>query len=150
VTNAQKLLVGDMRAAGQGYKQIAATLGISANTIKSYCYRGNLTRHDASKETGIKEINAIKENKEICKQCGVVLLQRSGLKQRTFCSAECRVRWWSKNRNQLDGASTVLKRCERCGAPFRSQLSAKRKYCGHACYVLAHYGKEARHDAGAV
>ena len=145
MTNAQKQLVTDLRAVGQGYKQIAATLGVSANTIKSYCQRSNLTGHDAPKETEIKE-----KTNEACKQCGTPLQQQSGLKHRTFCSVECRVRWWSKNRNQSDGNASVLKRCEQCGSVFRSHASAKRKFCCHACFIMARYGKEARHDARTV
>ena len=144
MTNAQKKLVNDLRGLGQGYKQIAATLGISANTIKSYCRRGNLARHDASKETESKE------NKDICKQCGTALQQPPGLKHKTFCSVECRVRWWSKNRNQSNGKSSVLKRCASCGTVFRSQASADRKFCGHACFFTARYGKEEPHDARTV
>jgi hypothetical protein len=144
VTNAQKKLAGDLRAAGQSYKQIAATLGISINTIKSFCRRGNLARHDASKETESKR------SKDTCKQCETCLPQHPGLKHRTFCSAECRVRWWSKNRSRSNGRASVLKRCAQCGSVFRSQASANRKFCGHACFVTARYRKEARHDARTV
>ena len=140
MTNAQKKLINDLRAAGQGYKQIAATLGISVNTVKSFCRRDNLTTHDASKETEIKE------NKDKCKYCKKDLRQYPSLMPRIFCSVECRTRWWSKNRNRSNGKSYVLKRCSQCDSMFRSQASAQRKYCCHACFIKARYGEEARHD----
>jgi len=143
MTDAQKRSIGELRAAGQGYKQIAETLGISVNTIKSYCQRAGLTARKATNDDPKEEI------KDACKQCGAVLTQRSVTKPKIFCSNECRIWWWSKHRNQSAGASTVQKRCDHCGRVFRSQLSAKRKYCGHACFT-AHLTKGDRHDAGAV
>ena len=144
MTNAQRKLVRDLRTAGQGYKSIAATLGISASTIKSFCRRGNVAKHDVSKESEIAG------NKDKCKQCGCPLPQHGGLKHRSFCSTDCRVRWWSKNRSQLNGKSSVLKHCACCGSVFRSQVSANRKFCSHACFIITRYGKERPRDARTV
>jgi endogenous inhibitor of DNA gyrase (YacG/DUF329 family) len=141
VTDAQKKTIGELRAIGKGYREIAETLGISINTIKSYCQRSGLTAAKSSEETSIAE------PKDTCKQCGATLQQHPNMKSKSFCSAECRIRWWSKNRSQSAGASTVEKRCKQCGRSFRSHTSAERKFCGHACYVR---WKVARYDAGAV
>jgi transposase len=141
VTDTQKKTIGELRAKGQGYREIAEELGISINTIKSYCQRSGLT---GSKDHGGTQTG---EREKTCKQCGAVLQQHPNMKTKTFCSAECRIRWWSKNRSQSAGASTVEKRCKQCGRSFRSHASAERKFCGHACYVR---WKVARYDAGAV
>jgi uncharacterized protein YjcR len=42
MTSFQKEQIHRMRSAGMGYAKIAASLGISENTIKSYCRRHNL------------------------------------------------------------------------------------------------------------
>ena len=144
MTDTQKKLIVGMRTSGQGYKQIAETLGISANTIKSYCQRSGLTGGKVSND------DHIIEKKDTCKQCGAALAQRPNIKSKTFCSNECRIRWWSKNRNQSAGASTVAKCCAHCGLVFQSQVSAKRKYCCLACFIAAHQRKGDQHVTGAV
>jgi uncharacterized protein YjcR len=42
MTSFQKEQIHRMRSAGMGYAKIAASLGVSENTIKSYCRRNNL------------------------------------------------------------------------------------------------------------
>ena len=142
MNDTQKRTINEMRLAGQGYSLIAETLGISTNTIKSYCRRTGLVGHKAENDDSI-------EQKDACKHCGAALPQRSYTKPKTFCSDECRIRWWSKNRNQSAGAATVQKHCEHCGHVFRSQVSAKRKYCCLACFI-AHGKEEDHHVAGTV
>ena len=143
MNDTQKRCAIEMRAAGRGYKQIAETLDISVNTIKSYCQRAGLTEHKAAND------DPAEEQKDTCKHCGVALWQCPNMKPKTFCSDECRIRWWSKHRNQSGGASTVEKRCAHCGRVFRSQVSAKRKYCRLACFI-ANGKQEDHHVAGAV
>ena len=128
MTDTQKKLIAEMRMSGQGYKQIAETLGISVNTIKSCCQRAGLSGHKASNDAKIMN------HKDTCKQCGAALMLRPSTKPKTFCSNECRIRWWSKHRSQSAGTATVEKRCEHCGQTFRSQISSKRKYCCYACF----------------
>lgn len=38
----QKERISELRSSGMGYKKIAELLGISINTVKSYCKRSNL------------------------------------------------------------------------------------------------------------
>ena len=143
MNDAQKRSIGNMRVAGQTYSQIAETLGISVNTIKSYCQRAGLT------ERKIPYNDQLGEQKDTCKHCGADLRQRPNMKPKTFCSDECRIRWWSKHRNQSGGAATVEKHCEYCGCAFTSQISAKRKYCRHACFI-AHGREEDHYVAGTI
>ncbi len=88
----QKEQVRRMRREGFGYSKIAAYLGISENTIKSFCKRNNLGGLMAvskPEQQGIK-----KEVCASCKNCGKSIEQRLGVKQRKFCSDECRMLWW--------------------------------------------------------
>ena len=43
MTDAQKENIRYLRGEGLGYRAIAARLGISENTVKSFCRRNNLT-----------------------------------------------------------------------------------------------------------
>ena len=142
MNDTQKRTIGELRMTGQGYKQIAEALGISVNTVKSYCLRSGLIGFKASDDAQAEE------HQDTCRQCGTSLRQRPGVRKKVFCSDECRIRWWSKNRYRSVGTAIVIKRCEHCGSPFRSVVSAKRKFCVHACYVA--HRKEKRNDARAV
>lgn len=42
MTDEQKLDIISMRRAGAGYGKIASTIGISINTVKSFCRRHSL------------------------------------------------------------------------------------------------------------
>lgn len=47
MTNNQKAQIKKLRAAGNGYGKIAQTLGISLNTVKSFCRRNAITEMSA-------------------------------------------------------------------------------------------------------
>lgn len=57
-------------------------LGISINTVKSYCRRNNV-------------------NKSVCKNCGKVVEQTLGRKEKKFCGDACRMAWWKARLNEL-------------------------------------------------
>ncbi len=63
MTDAQKEQVRYLRCEGLGYGAIATRLGISENTVKSFCRRNNLT--------GV----ASKEPVVVCRNCGRPLPQ---------------------------------------------------------------------------
>ena len=84
MTDAQKEQVRYLRCEGLGYGAIATRLGISENTVKSFCRRNNLT--------GV----ASKEPVVVCRNCGRPLPQYPKRKQRKFCSEACRRAWWNR------------------------------------------------------
>ena len=49
MTEHQKLRIMKLRSAGFGYGKIAQQLGISVNTVKSFCRRQSLSKDTASK-----------------------------------------------------------------------------------------------------
>ena len=59
MTNQQKEQIRTMRLQGIGYIKIGKALGISDNTVRSFCRRNGL---------GDKSKNAV-----VCKQCGSVV-----------------------------------------------------------------------------
>lgn len=121
MTTEQKEKIKVLRANGLGYKKVATSLGLSVNTVKSFCRNHALTgdfSHD------------------ICLVCGKPLVQVAKRKHRKFCSAECREKWWSKNRHKASGEKV---HCAHCGRVFTAYKHEHRKYCSHACYVAERF-----------
>ena len=69
----QKERIALLRAEGKSYTKIADTLGLSINTVKSYCRRNNLG--------GNATIMSDSVDGTFCCQCGVPLNQTIGKKQ---------------------------------------------------------------------
>ena len=70
MTNQQKEQIRTMRLQGIGYIKIGKALGISDNTVRSFCRRNGL---------GDKSKNAA-----VCKQCGRSLVQRKYIRVPVF------------------------------------------------------------------
>lgn len=136
MTSEQKQKIQQMRHEGQSYMQIASTLGISENTIKSYCRRNGINTFKSIK---------LKEDKEtctVCKNCGKPLKQGTKGQPKKFCSEECRRSWWKANEGQIDKKAYYTITCAGCGKEFESYGNKSRKFCGHACYINYRFRKE--------
>lgn len=73
MTESQKQQIISFRRQGIGYLKIAQELGISQNTVKSYCRRNNLTK--PIKTTEIPK--QTEETKHFCLQCGVAVPEQA-------------------------------------------------------------------------
>ena len=136
MTGEQKLLIQEMRLQGTAYSQIADVLGLSVNTVKSFCRRSFLSNAcDASKDTGNED------NKDTCKHCGKHLKQTPKAKPKIFCGTDCRYAWWNTHRNQPNRKASRVLICAHCGEEFIGYGSRDRKYCGHSCYITARFGE---------
>lgn len=129
----QKDLVSYMRREGAGYSKISDALGISINTIKSYCKRNNL---------GGRAENLAANIGVHCKNCGKLLEQPHGKKKRKFCCDKCRVEWWNTHPEFVVKKAIYHMKCLHCGTEFESYGNKTRKYCSHACYISARFGIE--------
>ncbi|MEY8390446.1 RNA polymerase subunit sigma-70 [Lachnospiraceae bacterium] len=138
MTDAQKENIRYLRGEGLGYRAIAARLGISENTVKSFCRRSGLT--------GI----AKPEPAHVCRQCGQPLVESPKRKGRKFCSEACRRAWWKEHAELIDRKAFYSLFCAECGKEFLSYGNQKRKYCSHACYIKARFKKGGGHDEGTV
>ena len=138
MTDAEKEKIRFFRMEGLGYGAIAVRLGLSENTVKSFCRRNHLT--------GV----AAKEADTVCRHCGQSLAELPGRKGRKFCSEACRRAWWKAHPELVDRTAFYLMTCARCGKEFKSYGNQKRKYCSHACYIAARFGEGGGHDKGAV
>jgi transposase len=144
VTGEQKRNIQDMRRQGLSYSQIADSLSLSVNTVKSFCRRNNLSVHNASNDTENKA------DKEHCKQCDRRLEQTPNSKPKVFCSDQCRHAWWSAHRDRLNRKAVYHLTCAYCGRVFDSYGNKTRKYCCHACYIKDRFGEEARREQRAI
>lgn len=70
MTTAQTKRLIYLRSKGESYAKIAATLGISENTVKSYCRRNNLGADYISEQ--------ITAESDICENCGRLLKHTRG------------------------------------------------------------------------
>ena len=126
MTNEQKKRLEQLRSEGLGYKRIAAELGISINTVQSFC-----RRHPDK----IKTPTYHPEN--TCLHCGVRLHHTPGAKKRKFCSDRCRITWWNAH-PEAGGKRKVREiACGFCGVTFFVIGEQTRMYCSRICSARA-------------
>jgi endogenous inhibitor of DNA gyrase (YacG/DUF329 family) len=124
MTITQKQQITEMRAAGETLAAIAAKIGLSENTVKSYCRRN--------------KVGAVENAKpDICPECGLPLVHLSKKRQTRFCSDKCRLAWWQKHPDALNRKAVYSFKCAACGADFESYGNANRKYCSRSCSAAA-------------
>lgn len=128
MTDEQKKLITRLRQEGCGYTAIAKKMELSRDTVRSFCRRNGLS----GDMTGEKEEQYPPRR---CRQCGNVLSQTKGVKQRIFCSRACREKWWKEHPEQVKQKAVYSFTCACCGKPFTAYGNSKQKYCSHECYI---------------
>ena len=114
----EKDAVMQLRQKGMGYSSIAKALSLSVNTVKSFCRRNNQKYDDV----------------HVCVQCGEIVPQKEGCKEKKFCSDTCRTKWWNHHTDLMKKNAV----CHHCGKSFHGR--AERKYCSHSCYIAERFG----------
>lgn len=128
MTAQQKKNVETYRAYGISYNEIARKTGISVETIKSHC-----------KRHGIKKLDTKPGEKyAFCKQCDAPMILSQSNK--IFCSTNCRIKWWNRNKDQASTAANNIAFCEYCGGKFYKFKKSTQKYCSHKCYINQRFG----------
>ena len=122
----QKEAIQKLRLEGQSYTKIASVLGISENTVKSYCRRNKLG--------GVVLVSLDPVTVIHCRQCGSIVKQTPGKKQKRYCSDQCRMTWWNAHPEAATRKSVQRFTCETCGRDFDGYVKRERKYCSRACY----------------
>ncbi len=135
MTDRQKDRIRQMRADGYGYMKIAQELGISENTVKSFCRRKGLNGAAAADTAPSAD-----RDKGVCPCCGAEVRQNPGRKEKKFCSDKCRNKWWNSHLDQVERKAHYEFVCACCKKPFTAYGNAGRKYCSHACYVADRFG----------
>ena len=134
VTQQQKEQISKLRASGASFGKIASVLGVSANTVKSYCKRNPISAETAS-------VPKTPPNTNHCPQCGAVLEQSPGHRQKRFCSPKCRMAWWSEHPEQMVHKNLSQVECLHCGKVFLQNGNRPRKFCSRRCYLAHRYGQ---------
>lgn len=129
----QRELILKLRAQGMSYGKIAAAVGLSANTVKSFCRR-NPTDSLPAKTAAVAR-------PERCPQCNSLLEQTSGHRQKRFCCEKCRRLWWAAHPEQMNRNTFYPVTCQQCGKSFLQYGTRPRKYCSRVCYLIQRYGK---------
>lgn len=95
-------------------REIADSLGISINTIKSR------RRRNHSKANG----------KNYCLYCGKEFQKNNRGMKRGFCSYHCRISYWNRRKKEQEYELV----CENCGQSFVSKGNPNKRYCSRKCY----------------
>ena len=125
MTDKQKQQVIILRCNGVGYGTIASQLGVSINTVKSFCRRHSL---------------AAPPTDHLCGQCGRPITQNPGRKRKRFCSDACRNKWWNAHLELVKRKAVYTFTCPACGKKFTVYGNRHRKFCSHACYIAYRFG----------
>ena len=133
-----------LRASGQSYARIAGALGLSVNSVKSFCRRNALNSGVGKPVEQIESETT--QNATFCEQCGQLTVQTPGRKHKRFCSDGCRTAWWNAHRTQVCRKTTRTFCCARCGVQFSRYGVTKRSFCSRSCASAARR-KEFAHDA---
>jgi hypothetical protein len=78
-----------LRGKGESYTAIAAAIGASENTVKSYCRRNGLGSDAVAQRKRAVD--------KACGYCGEPLHHTPGAKKKRFCSDWYRMKWWAKH-----------------------------------------------------
>lgn len=143
MTRDQQEEIRRLRASGEGYKRIAAMLGLSVNTVKSFCQRNNAKQaalHPVNTDrchTSLPQGNVTGES--LCLRCGKPIAQISGRRERLYCSDACRMGYWRSQAKPMG----EIRRCAGCGKVLLGH-DRSRKFCCHACYIAHRFGANER------
>jgi hypothetical protein len=136
MTALQKENIKILRGKGESYAKIAAALGISENTVKSFCRRNKLGGN-----LSVSPLPDSAASPTFCKQCGKEIVQTPGRKVKVFCTYLCRMDWWKSNPDNISRKAVYSFSCPCCNTEFSAYGNKNRKFCSHACYVKARFGK---------
>lgn len=130
MTERDRTYIAQMRNEGKGYAVIADALGVSRNTVKSYCQRNKLGG----------AASAGRNNEDCCRNCGKLLIRIPGCKPRQFCDDSCRQKFWNSHRWLVSTKNMEEQTCGFCKRPFKAYAKSGRKYCCHECYIRDRFG----------
>ena len=143
MNNIEREQIISLRAAGQSYARIAGALGLSVNSVKSFCRRDALRGCAGSSKKPVKTEAPL--GATACEQCGCPVRQTPGRKHKRFCSDACRTAWWNAHRTQVRRKTMRTFCCARCGMRFSRYGVTKRSFCSRSCASTARR-KEFTHD----
>ncbi len=134
MTDYERQQIYELRMKGLGYKAIGNILGLTRDSVRSFCQRNNL---DGNGKVVSLNIEVMKEEKLLCLHCGKLLKVKEKGRPRKYCSDECRRTWWKNNQDKKTKNDTAVYKytCLHCEKEFSIYGNKKRKFCSHDCYI---------------
>lgn len=126
MTDTERAQIVMLQKQGYGYKRIATVTGMPLNAVKTFCRR--------------HPIDQDKKVEPTCRNCGVRVEQTPHKRPKLYCSDQCRMAWWKRNRDKLNKRAYYHIVCQHCGKEFDSYGDAARKFCSPACYQASRTG----------
>lgn len=123
----QKQQIIALRRDVAGYGSIVNQLGLSINTMKSFCRRHSL---------------AAPPTDSICEQCGRPIAQNPGRKRKRFCCDACRNKWWNSHFDLVKRKTGYTFTCPTCGKELTVYGNRRQKFCSHAYYIAYRFWGE--------
>lgn len=136
MTDTQKLEIQRLRVEGLSYGDISEKMGLSINTVKTYCKRHGFG--------GVRK-QGLEEGELACEWCGVPVKQTVGRKKKRFCCDKCRNQWWNAHLDQVQRKAYSERVCPVCKKQFLVYGSGKKKFCSKECRMLGR-GKGANYE----
>ena len=136
MTDNEKEQIRQLRLQGNGPRTIARIMGISENTIKTFCRRQRIE----CTEIIPRIIDEPESEAPRCKYCDEPLIRYEGRKKKMFCSDRCRMAWWNTHQDQVKKKAMYEFECSFCHKPFTAYGNSHRKYCSHDCYINDRFG----------
>jgi len=140
MTDGQKQQIIRLRAAGDGYGRIAQKVGISVNTVKSFCRRNKI------EEAPLEQSAVFSGETTYCENCGKEIRQIAKQKKKRFCCDKCRNDWWNSHLDLVKRKAIYDFKCPHCGKEFQIYGDKRRKYCSHECFLAERFKDGGVHE----
>lgn len=138
MTDEQKKQIFLLRKTGLGYKAISNMVGLSRDSVRSFCKNHGMSGYIGPAGEVMKKI----KSGDLCQYCGGKIIKAKTGRPARFCSTECRRAYWKTHRDEGNRSwkAIYIKECKYCHTPFESYGNKKRKYCCHAHYIFDRFG----------
>lgn len=141
MTSEDKIKIKEFRLKGIGYKNIATLLGLSRDSVRSFCKRNGIAGNSSVVALNLKERT---DKNLLCAYCGKPIRQKSTGRMRRFCCDDCRRKWWKEHEEAKKKSKehTYHYICPYCEKEFSAYGNKNRKYCSHNCYIKDRFWRE--------
>ncbi len=134
MTEEQGIQIIKLRQQGLGYKQIAAMVNVSRDSVRSYCKHRGLGGYQSAVKVNMKERL---ERGEACNFCGGLIKKAATGRPKRFCCDECRMKYWKGHRSEVKKSPSAIyiRVCPYCKETFEAYGNKTRKFCCHDHYI---------------
>lgn len=131
MTKAKAEKIIELRKSGLGYQAIAKEIGVSRDSVRSFCKNHNIEPETIARDD--------KRYQGCCPNCHKRLQKQKSGRPRKFCSKECQVAYWNTYGKGAERATEFTAKCKYCGREFSTYVNQNKKYCCHEHFVIDRY-----------